>query len=74
MQPLVSMLRPRTHEFNPSEGRGRRRRTLGEEAHQGKEMNQSNPQGILYNHKNQEPHYIPQEAHVTTFIHKINYG
>jgi hypothetical protein len=44
MQPFVSMLRPRAHEFIPSEGRGRRRRTREKKCTPGKE---SEPKGMF---------------------------
>jgi hypothetical protein len=31
MQPFISMLRPRAQKFNPSEGRGRRRKEVTRE-------------------------------------------
>ena len=70
---LVSMIRQRAHKLavvSEEEEEQGRRSTSGNL----KKWTQAAPKECLYNHKNQEPHGLPQEAYVTTFLHKIIYG
>jgi hypothetical protein len=72
-QPFVSMLIPRAHEIaRMSEEKGRRRRTKEEP---GRRRPKTTPKGCLYNYMKTRATWPPsQEAHVTPFLHKINYG
>jgi hypothetical protein len=71
--PFISMLSPRAHELevvSEEEEEHGKIIILGDK----KKRTEAVPKECLYNHKNQEPHGLPQEAYVTTFLHKKNYG